>query len=77
MGANKICILVCTLLGSNMKLALVYNRPGQTFADQELLLIFPETRGPPHILIFCCIRENLGKIYNNNNNILILVIRTK
>jgi hypothetical protein len=32
--------------------ARVYIRPGQAFADQELLLIFPESRGPPHILIF-------------------------
>jgi hypothetical protein len=24
---------------------------GRTFADRELLLIFPESRGPPHILI--------------------------
>jgi hypothetical protein len=38
------------------------NRPGQTFADKELLLIFTESCGPPHILIFVCIRENPGNI---------------
>jgi hypothetical protein len=26
--------------------------PGYTFADQEILLIFTESRGPPRILIF-------------------------
>jgi hypothetical protein len=31
---------------------LLLDRPGQTYADQELLLIFTESRGPPHILIF-------------------------
>jgi hypothetical protein len=39
------------------------DQPGQTFADQELLPIFPESRGPPHILIFfSCIPENPGNI---------------
>jgi hypothetical protein len=35
-----------------VKNTLFYNRPGQTFGDQELLLIFTESHGPPHILIF-------------------------
>jgi hypothetical protein len=39
------------------------NQAWQTFADQELLLIFTEYGGPPHILIFfSCIRENPGNI---------------
>jgi hypothetical protein len=52
-----------------------YDRPGQTFADQELLLIFKESRGPPHILIFLVVYGKTQEIYNNNN-ILILVIRS-
>jgi hypothetical protein len=50
-------------------------------ADQELLLIFPESGGPPHILIVLVVFGKTQEIYsnnnNNNNNILILIIRTK
>jgi hypothetical protein len=45
-----------------------YSRPGQTFDDQELLLIFPESRGPPHILMFLVVYGKAQDIYNNNNN---------
>jgi hypothetical protein len=47
----------------------------QTFSDQELLLIFTESSGPPHILIFLVAYGKTQDIYNNN--ILILVIRSK
>jgi hypothetical protein len=52
-----------------------YGRPGHTFADQKLLLIFTEPRGPPHILIFLVLYGKPQEIYNNN--ILILVIISK
>jgi hypothetical protein len=48
------------------------NRPGQTFADQELLIIFTESCGPPHILIFLVVYGKTQEIYNNN--ILVLII---
>jgi hypothetical protein len=53
---------------------MFYFRPGQTFADQELVLIFPESCSQPHILIFSVVYGKTQEIYSNNNNILILVI---
>jgi hypothetical protein len=44
---------------------LLYIRPGQTFADQELLLISTESRGPPHILIGVLVYGKPQEIYNN------------
>jgi hypothetical protein len=46
----------------------IYSRPGQIFADQELILIFTEYRGPPHILIFLVVCGKVQEVYNNNNN---------
>jgi hypothetical protein len=76
--------IFCLRRGSNLDRPVVqpvaryYIRPGQTFADQELILIFTETRGPPHILIFLVVYGKTQEIYNNNNNnILILIIRCK
>jgi hypothetical protein len=54
---------------------MTYVRPGQTFTDQELLIIFTESRGPPHILIVLVVYGKTQEIYNNN--ILILVIRSE
>jgi hypothetical protein len=53
---------------------ILYSRPGKIFADQELLLISTESRGP-HILIFLVVYGKPQDIYSNN--ILILVIRSK
>jgi hypothetical protein len=61
-------------------LTIFYVRPGQTFADQELLLIYTESRGPAYILIFLIAYWKPKEIYNNNNNksnILIPLIRSK
>jgi hypothetical protein len=57
-----------------IKAGIVYSRPGQTSADQELLLIFPESRGPTHISVFLVVYGKTQEIYNN---ILVLVIRSK
>jgi hypothetical protein len=66
-----------------------YDSLGQTCAEQELLLLFTESRGPPHILMFLVVYGKTQEIYNNNNNnnnndndnindnFLILVIRSK
>jgi hypothetical protein len=60
---------------------IAYVWPGQTFADQELLLIFTESRGPPPMLIFLVVYGKTQEISNNNNNnnnnLLILIIRSK
>jgi hypothetical protein len=54
----------------------LYRRPGQTFADQELLPIFTESRGPPLILIFLVVYGKTQEIYSKNNTV-ILIIRSK
>jgi hypothetical protein len=57
----------------DVRLALSMAQAGHTSADQELLLMFTESRGPPHIVIFLVVYRKIQEIYNNND-ILILVI---
>jgi hypothetical protein len=35
-----------------MRSSILYTRHGQTFADQELLILLTESRSPPYILFF-------------------------
>jgi hypothetical protein len=52
--------------GPALRLLRPWARSGQTFADQELLLIFTESRGPPRIVTFLVVYGKPQEIYNNN-----------
>jgi hypothetical protein len=49
------------LIRIDYQVILIYIRPGQTFADQELLLISTESPSPPHVLNFCLYTGELRK----------------